>query len=258
MHKSIKIKSIALPREHGSWAYVLEPILLSLLIAFSIDGLFLGIGSLFMFLSHQPVKVFFAERGIIRQAAAYFVLGYGMTGALFVTFFLLNSNVTAALPFLIAVSLMTLYLILELMGYGKEFYIRFLAPFSISLIAMSMVMTGGWNWEKAVMVPIIVNLRFIPTAYYIRARLRQSGNASFVRMITLAVHVLSVLTAAFIVYLSKLPVLVSAGVLILFVRAFYGLYFDRKKVIPKHIGIKEFVFGLMYIAFVAAGYLTGF
>jgi len=251
------IKNTALPREHGSWAYVLEPVLLSLLTAFSIEGLFLGIGSLFIFLAHQPIKSFFTENGTARRTAVYFILGYGITGAVFIIFFLLHSNTAARLPFFTAVLLMSVYLILDLTGHGKEFYIRFLAPFSISLTAMSIVMSAGWNWEKALMIPVIVNLRFIPTAYYIRAKLRQSGDETFVRKITPSVHILSVLAAVYLVYLDRLPVLVSAGAVILAVRAFYGLYFDKKKVIPKHLGIKEFIFGLLYLACAVTGYSLG-
>jgi len=251
------IKAAALPREHGSWAYVLEPVLLGLLTAFSIEGLCLGIGSFFIFLSHQPVRSFFDEKGPARRTAAYFILGYGAAGTLLVSFFLINTNTAVWLPFFAAVLLMSIYLVLDLTGHGKEFYVRFLAPFSISLSAMSIVMSAGWNWEKAVMISVIVNLRFIPTAYYIRAKLRQSGNETFVRRTTPGVHLVSVLAAVYLVYLNMLPVLVSAGVIILAVRAFYGLYFDKKKVIPKHLGIKEFAFGLIYLACAVTGYLLG-
>jgi len=254
----VNYKNTALPREHGSWAYVLEPVLLSLLTAFSTQGLFLGIGSFFIFLAHQPIRIIIAEEGPARLTAFYFVLGYGITGALCIVYFLLHSNTAAWLPFFAAVLLMSIYLILDLTGHGKDFSVRFLAPFSLSLSAMSIVMTAGWNLEAALMIPVIVNLRFIPTAYYIRAKLRQSGDETFVNKITPAVHLISAAAAVYLAVVKMLPILVSAGVAALAARAFYGLYFDKKKVIPKHLGIKEFIFGLIYLALAVTGYAAGF
>jgi hypothetical protein len=50
-------RSVAIPREHGGWGLTLEPVLLGLLVAWSIPGLLLGIAAFGAFLLRTPLKL---------------------------------------------------------------------------------------------------------------------------------------------------------------------------------------------------------
>ncbi|MGB5187878.1 MAG: YwiC-like family protein, partial [Acidimicrobiia bacterium] len=52
-----RIRSIALPTEHGGWGFTLEPILLGLLVAASATAWELSAAALGIFLARRPVKI---------------------------------------------------------------------------------------------------------------------------------------------------------------------------------------------------------
>ena len=53
-----RIRSIALPTEHGGWGFTLEPILLGLLVAHSATAWEISAAALGIFLARRPVKIF--------------------------------------------------------------------------------------------------------------------------------------------------------------------------------------------------------
>ena len=56
------LKQIAVPREHGSWGYTLEPLALALLVAFSVNGLLLSLVTFLIFFAHQPIRIIFNKK----------------------------------------------------------------------------------------------------------------------------------------------------------------------------------------------------
>jgi hypothetical protein len=49
-------RSMAIPREHGGWGLTLEPVVLGLLVAWSVPGLLLGVAAFGAFLARTPLK----------------------------------------------------------------------------------------------------------------------------------------------------------------------------------------------------------
>src|SRR5437764_14320935 len=58
----VRLKTIALPVEHGGWGLSLEPVALGLLVAPSLPGLFLSVATLAAFLARHPLKLIMADR----------------------------------------------------------------------------------------------------------------------------------------------------------------------------------------------------
>jgi hypothetical protein len=56
-----RIRSIALPTEHGGWGFTLEPILLGLLVAPSASGWEISAAALGIFLARRPVRIFSSD-----------------------------------------------------------------------------------------------------------------------------------------------------------------------------------------------------
>jgi len=55
---NVRWRSVALPTEHGGWAFISEPVLLGLLLAPSAGGLALGLAAFAAFLLRQPFKLY--------------------------------------------------------------------------------------------------------------------------------------------------------------------------------------------------------
>src|SRR5215471_8997516 len=58
----VRLKTIALPVEHGGWGFLLEPIALGLILAPSIAGLYLALSALMLFLARQPLTIVMVNR----------------------------------------------------------------------------------------------------------------------------------------------------------------------------------------------------
>jgi len=79
----VRWKSIALPPEHGSWGFLLEPILLGLLVAPSLAGVMMALAVLGAFLMRHPLKIAFTDwrrgkRYARTKTAEQFIAGYGL------------------------------------------------------------------------------------------------------------------------------------------------------------------------------------
>ena len=58
----VRIKTVALPTEHGGWGITLEPVLLGLLVAPSVAGACLALATVGAFLARHPFKIVAGDR----------------------------------------------------------------------------------------------------------------------------------------------------------------------------------------------------
>ena len=78
----VRLKSVALPVEHGSWGFLLEPLVAGLAIAFSLGGMWIALMTIGAFLVRQPLKVLIIDRLGMKvreraEAALAFLAIYG-------------------------------------------------------------------------------------------------------------------------------------------------------------------------------------
>ena len=83
----ISIRPLALPSEHGAWGLLLEPIVLAMIVAPSLAGLFVAIGAVALFLMRHPLKLGAIDglkhRRYPRTAMCeLLVVGYGLAASL--------------------------------------------------------------------------------------------------------------------------------------------------------------------------------
>src|SRR5215212_8962980 len=55
--RTVSLRPLALPAEHGGWGFLFEPMLLGLLVAPSWSGALVGAAALFAFLARHPLKL---------------------------------------------------------------------------------------------------------------------------------------------------------------------------------------------------------
>jgi hypothetical protein len=251
---------VALPAEHGSWSFWLEPVLLGLLLAPAIAGLWLALASFGVFLSRQPFKVAWADRQRGRRfqrtrLAERFVVIYGV-----VTLLALAAAVTAAqtvdmlLPLLIVVPLVVVQLYFDLRHESRHWLPETLGPVILSATAASIALAGGWSQVPALALSGIMVSRAVPTVFYVRARLRLEKGQPVSPALSTLLHVLAVLAVFGLMLAQLAPALSVLAALILLARAVYGLSPFRRPAQPKHIGIQEIVFGLVTVTMAVVGF----
>jgi len=57
-----RVRSLALPSEHGGWSLTIEPVLLGLLVAWSWPGLAMGVAAVVAFMARTPAKIVLVDR----------------------------------------------------------------------------------------------------------------------------------------------------------------------------------------------------
>lgn len=68
MASGVSLRSVLLPRDHGSWSFVLEPVALGLIAGPSVQGAAIGLGGLALFLMRRPLQIVRVADGRRRRA----------------------------------------------------------------------------------------------------------------------------------------------------------------------------------------------
>ncbi len=252
----LHIKKVAFPHEHGSWGFVLEPLVLSLLVTYSFTGLLLAVSSFLIFLNHQPVRVLLSKKRnkqLFFPALLFFMI-YSVFIVITLVYVFQNSQIKNLLPFGIAILLMLIFFILELIQKGRELLAEFIAPISITFIGMSIVLIGGWTFYLVIAFAIVLLARSIPTVLYIHLKVQAVKMKEFPKQVFYISEIIFLSLVAILAFSKLIPILSIFAVILLIGRAVYGL---SKKGLLENIrilGIKEFIFGILYVVIVYIGY----
>ena len=253
------IKSVAFPREQGSWGFMLEPLILALLIAFTTNGFLIALSAFIIFLSHQPVRIIANKKSNkeLKLTASIIFIIYSSIAAILIFTAFLNMKLILFLPYFTALLLMTIYLLLELKGYGRLLAAELIAPVAVSLIAVSITFADGWPLYFIIPFWIILLSRSIQTTFYVNAMVKIIKNQSASPLLTYTSGFIFLLIVTLNAFQHLSPFLAIAAVIILIIRSFVGFTSTNKKVNIKKIGIMEFVYGIVFIILVAIGYNLG-
>jgi hypothetical protein len=255
---SVRIKPIALPAEHGSWGFVLEPILLGLLVAPSWGGLFLALGAFAAFLLRRPARVIQTDwrRRQSRRAtvALWFLGGYGATAALCFVTALLLVGTRPLVPLLIAVPFLIVFTVFDVSGQSRSWQAELAGPVAFATVAASIGLAAGWPVAESAALAGVIIARAVPSVLYIRARLRLDKQKESNIPLAVVFHVLGLAGILGLIYVGWLPMIAAAAFVLLLARAAIGLSRYRRPVPVKTIGFMEVGFGVLTILTVAVGY----
>ncbi|MGD9898618.1 MAG: YwiC-like family protein [Calditrichaceae bacterium] len=257
--REINLKKIALPQEHGSWGYTLEPVFLGLLTVFSFDGLILGIAAMAAFMSRNPLKIWFKERKstknrIKARYAGNFSIFYLILSSIGFGYVLLFVGQMMLVPMVMVFPFIIVYVIFDASNQAKSLLPELSGAAAFAMMGSLIAMAGGWIIFDALFLWVISMGRSVTTTLYVRTRLNLRRNEEtqigFQRMTHSAVIMIF-----FVLYLiKKIPLLAVIGVIILTVRSETGILPVFRQQLPKSIGVQEFIFGAVYVSLVAAGY----
>ncbi len=259
----VRLKTVALPVEHGGWGLSLEPIVLGLLVASSLSGLFLSVATIATFLLRHPLKLVMADRRRARRfpRTAYaerFVQLYATIAALS----LLTAIKTAAsyeflLPLLLAAPFALIQLIYDRASRSRALLPELAGATAMASIASSIALAGGWPRPAAFGLWAVLAARVVPTILYVRARLRMTRGQHTSPTAVLTMHLLALAVALALSWAKLVSVLAAVALFILLMRALLGFSEYDRAASARQIGIRELCFGAMTVIAVALGHFLG-
>ncbi|MEE9432255.1 MAG: YwiC-like family protein [Melioribacteraceae bacterium] len=253
----LNIKKVAFPREHGSWGFLIEPLLLSLLVAYTYNGLLLTLCTFVIFLAHQPARILLGKKDSkkLKSSALLFFILYSIIAILLLVVILSGTNIELLTPFLISIVLMFGFLVLEYNNFGRNLLVEFIAPVAITFVALNIVLFDGWTLEKIIAFGFVLLSRAIPTLLYVNTKVKiikgQSTNSLLLRIS----EVLFLSLIIFLAVKNSVPYLSIFAILLLIVRSIIGLLPKNKNEKVRTMGMKEFGFGILFVIINAIGYL---
>lgn len=240
-HRSVAIRPLALPSEHGGWGLVIEPIVLALLVSPSLAGGLIAVGALASFLTRHPLKLaahdWLAHRRYPRTAVSEILAGtYAMTA--FVAFalawriggpaplFVLAAAIPfAAIQFSLDVARRGRTLTAELCGAALP------AAFAAAIAGPRLMLP----------IAMLVLGRSIPAVLYVRTALR--GRSRTMMLIAHAAAVIGAFAVA--------PPLAGVAMTLLLIRALVPVHVPARTV-----GLRELAWGAVTVALIAVAYLS--
>jgi len=244
--RSVALRPLALPTEHGGWGFLLEPIVLGLLVAPSWGGALLATAAVFGFLARHPLKLALqdAARGRSYPRTPYcrmLATAYLLAAALALTAAVAVADVRILIPLGLVAPLALTQVLYDAYNRSRELLPEMAGAAAMTSVAAAMAMAGGMRILPALGVAGILVARFLPAIVYVRALLRPVPKWPAVSM-----HVLAV--AAVALYASPLAVL---AMIVLLLRAIWGFTHERPR--AKTIGWREIVYGAVTVGLVAMG-----
>lgn len=260
---AFKIRSLALPNEHGSWGILFEPLVLGIAVAPSLASPFVALTYIGAFLSRQPLKWYFADlkakrerpqTKAARMLAFVFlsIAGVGFIGSL------AFAGVVPLLPLIITAPLGAITLWFDSSGKSRRVAPELAGVVTLASSAAVSGLAAGWSVAASVALSLVIMLRLIPSMLYIRERLKLEKGKPNSFAVPLALHVFALLAVGFLVWCRLSPALPLAVFTFLMIRALTGSSDFRLKLKAKQLGILEVVFGTLVVLSVVIGHYLNF
>ena len=247
-----RLKSVALPAEHGGWGFLIEPMILGMLVAPSAPGLWLCLAAFGLFLLHQPSKIAIKDlrRGRVFERtrwAARFVSLYGALTIMGLVGAVLSAQSAFWLPLLAALPAAGVQFYFESRNQGRDLLPELLGGITLSATAPMMVLAAGMPLSTALLLWLLLLLRILPSIHYVRVRLRLAKGKPVSPALPILIHVGGLIVALLFVLTNWTGAFVILATALLLARAVYGLLYAPRTTPAKIIGFQEMGFGLAYV-----------
>lgn len=258
----VRLKSVALPVEHGGWGLALEPVVLGLALAPSLSGALLCVSVMGAFLARHPLKLVVADRRRGRRfprtpVAERFVLLYGSIALLSFIAALKIGPVELLWPLALAAPFAAVQLLYDALGRSRSLWPELAGSCSMAAVAASLALAGGWQMGAAFALWGVLAARVLPTILYVRARLMLVHGGKPRLAPALALHAAALVFVLALALRALVPWLAVCVFLVLLLRAALGLSKHRRALSAKQVGIRELCFGAMTVFAIIIGHAFG-
>ncbi len=259
----IHASAVALPNEHGSWGFLLEPLVAGLAIAPSSGAPWIALLAIGAFLMRQPIKVIFAGGIAARdrpqaRMAIRFIIAFALVfffGAIGCVFFV---RPISLIPFVIALPFASYQIICDANRKSRNLLAEIFGSIAISSPIAVMAMADNWPISKAAAIWSVMIVRLIPSILYVRNRLNLEKGKVFSRILPVGTHICAFLLITVLAINGLIPYLPVLMFAVLLIRSIIGLSPLRRRVKAMKIGIGEVIYGTLTVASLVAGYYLQF
>lgn len=248
------VASVFLPKEHGSWSLVLEPLALGLLVAPSSAGGALTVAALAGFFARRPFKALVAPAATRRRAAGQAVLVFSILGIAGLAVVLVLGGIAALWPLLLAAPLGGLFAWFDAQNDSRAAAAEVAGSAAFALVPATFATLAGWSAGPALALAGLALARSVPTVLTVRSSLRLSkgGPAGFLLPLLTTAGAVAGLTALGAFRL--LPAWAALPAWVLLARTIWFASPLRPSWPARRIGMFEAILGLLYLAAIAATY----
>lgn len=259
--RRVRLGQVVLPTEHGSWGFLLEPIVASLAVAFSAAGAWIAAAVFGAFMARRPLQILIniwrrGDPNLIAPVAANFLAAFsillagGLIGAVII------SGPGSLVPLAAVVPLAVFQLWYEAARPGRQLLAELSGGIVMAATAASIALAAGMTWAAAAGLWFIFAARFLPSVLYVRNRLALEKGKPMSFAVPIGAHGLALAAAAILAGSGIIPLLPVGIFLLLFVRACVGLSPVRRRIKAMKIGVWEVIYGAMLVAVVIFSYLS--
>ena len=250
----VRLKTIALPAEHGGWGLLFEPLVLGLLLAPSAGGLYLALSAVGFFLARHPLTLLVTGRRRAsprtalakRFAALYLAIG----GAAFAAA-IIFSRPWFVVPLLLAMPLGIVQLKYDWTGRRRALLSEIAGAAAVASLAAAIALCGGWPAAAAFALWAIMIARAVPAILYVRTYLARRHSRASSALPMLFAHIIGIIGVAILASSGFAPRLAVVAMIVLLVRAVITL--NALQVTAKQLGFSEIAFGAVTTFMVILG-----
>jgi hypothetical protein len=245
-----------LPKEHGSWSLVLEPLALGLLVAPSLAGGALATAAFAGFLARRPLKAALAPESSERCCAArqtVVLLSALAVAGLFET--VATAGWMPLWPLLLAAPLGGLFAWFDAQGESRAAAAELAGSAAFAILPAVLAVLAGWPAAPALALAVVALGRSLPTVLTIRTCLRLRKGELVSPITPLLATSLAGATLLVLALMQLVPPLAVGGAALLFVRSVWFTSTWRPQWSARRFGVFEAMLGILCLALAVIAYL---
>lgn len=253
----VRIRTVALPVEHGGWSLLLEPIAVALLVAPSPAGFSLALAACGAFLARHPLRLVNADRQRGRRfprtrvAERFLILYAAIATAGAIATALSAADGQWLWPLAVAGPFALLQIALDARGRGRRLLPELAGAIALAATAPSIALAAGWPRPAAYALWALMTARAVPAILYVRARLNLLHGTEPAATLTMVVHAAALAVAIACAFAGLSSSVTGIVFLVLLLRAAYGLAGLDRATSAKSIGLREICFGAITVGTIA-------
>jgi len=234
----VALRPLALPPEHGAWAFLLEPIAVGLLVAPSVSGAFIVFGAFAAFLARHPLLLALRDRKSGKRyprtaICERLALGYAVLAALA----FLQVGIKPMLPLVAALPLA----IIHFRNGGRSLAAELAGAIAPAATAAAIAIAGRASLFTALALWSLLAARAIVSVLYVRSALRGES-----RTVMLAAHGAAVAVATALAFTHAVSAGAVVAMLVLLARAV-----PKQSLSARGVGMRELAYGALTVLLIA-------
>lgn len=256
----VKIRSIALPTEHGGWGFTLEPILLGLLVAPSVSAWGISAAALGIFLARRPLKILSTDlvrgrwlpRSTVALIFALIYGGFALTGVVGAIF---TSEGPFWIPVLVAAPFALLALRADAHSKNRALVAELSGSVAMGATVAAITIAGGWDFLPSFGLWLVLAVRDIAAIVLVRGQVRRLHGKPVAAKSIYSVQAAAIGAVAVVAGAGIVPWLSVVAIGMVGLVAIVSL--SRKPIQAKVIGWTQMGLGLVVVLTTAAGVNLG-